>query len=186
MLRTKRVIEEGLLASAVSIGVGVVAGLGLAAMRGTLQEMAGLLVMIPAFMGMRGNISGSLSNRISTALHKGSLKPVYRWSGSVSLDILGFMVLGSAASLLVGVFAYVVCLALGFPTAGFMRLTLTSLIAGVIANLVMIFLTFFSTIFFFRRGVDPDTVMGPYITSIGDVVSVISLFAAARVILGSW
>lgn len=184
MFSIEKVIKEGLWGSIISITVGVVAGLWLAAMRGTLEEMAGMLVMIPAFMGMRGNISGSLSNRISTALHKGSLKPVYRLSGGMLWDILSFIVLGFIASLLVGFFAYVACLVLNFPNAGVVGLTLTSFIAGIISNLIMIILTFFSTIFFFRRGVDPDTVMGPYITSIGDIVSIVTLLISAEIILG--
>ena len=174
------------MGSIASISVGVVAGLWLAAMRSTLEEMTGMLVMIPPFMGMRGNISGSFSSRISTELHRGSLKPAYKLSGNTNWDIFSFFIIGTMASLMVGIFAYATCLLLNFPNAGIVKLTLTSFIAGVISNLVMIVLTFFSTIFFFRRGIDPDTVMGPYITSIGDIVSIITLFMAARMVISGW
>lgn len=170
----------------ISITGGVLAGLGLALMRGTLERMAGMLVMIPPFLNMRGSISGTLSSRLGTALHRGTIKPAYHWSAYTVHNLLGAMVLGALMSVINGVFAYVVCTVLGYANAGVMNLTLTSFIAGVFANFVMIFLTFISTIFFYRRGLDPDTVMGPYVTTIGDVVSIISLFVSAQFVLGGW
>jgi mgtE-like transporter len=185
-IRIRRVVWEGIIGMLISVTGGVIAGLGLAMMRGTLERMAGMLVMIPPFLDMRGNISGSLSSRLGTALHRGTIKPTYRLSAYSIHNLLGSMVLGLVMSVAIGVFAYAVCLALGYTNAGVISLTLTSFVAGLLANLVMVFLTFFSTVFFFHRGLDPDTVMGPYITTIGDVVSIISLFVAAQFVLGGW
>jgi len=185
-IKIRRVVREGILGVLIATTSGVIAGLGLAMMRGTLERMAGMLVMIPPFLDMRGNISGSLSSRLGTALHKGTIKPIYRLSAYTVQNLLGSMVLGSVMSVIIGIFAYTVCLVLGYTNAGVVSLTLTSFIGGVLANLIMIFLTFLSTVFFFHRGLDPDTVMGPYVTAIGDVVSIISLFVAAQFVLGGW
>jgi cation transporter-like permease len=48
----------------------LVAGAALGAITGTLEALPGLLVMVPAAIGLRGNIAGSLGNRISST-HNG-------------------------------------------------------------------------------------------------------------------
>ena len=42
-----------------------------------------------------------------------------------------------------------------------------------------------SAIFVYSRGLDPDTVLGPYINTMGDVVGMLSLFLAVLVV-GGW
>ena len=42
----------------------------------------------------------------------------------------------------------------------------------------MVLLVSFSTIFFYKEGMDPENIMGPYVTTIGDIVSMLSLFIA--------
>lgn len=184
MVQIRRVVREGLLAEVISISGGIVAGLGLALMRGTLEEVAGMLVMIPAFLQMRGDISGSLGSRMGTALHMGIVKAEYRWSKDLVQNIYGSMALGLVEAALIGVFAHFVCLMLGFPSTGIEKLTSISLIAGVLSQSLMVFLTIISAIFFYRRGLDPDTMMGPYVTTIGDAISISCLFIAAKIV--SW
>ena len=72
---------------------------------------------------------------------------------------------------------------LGFPSAGIEKLTLTSIVASVFSQSFMVLITVASAIFFYRRGLDPDTVIGPYVTMIGDVVSISCLFTASRIVL---
>jgi len=51
-------------------------------------------------------------------------------------------------------------------------------IAGIIVNAIEIPLTLFTTFYLFRKGHDPNNIMGPFITSTGDVTSIISLLIA--------
>ncbi|MEM2948426.1 MAG: magnesium transporter, partial [Candidatus Anstonellales archaeon] len=57
------------------------------------------------------------------------------------------------------------------------------LIAGIIANAIEIPITIFFTFYLFRKGHDPNDIMGPFITSTGDITSVLSLLFVAVVIL---
>ena len=52
------------------------------------------------------------------------------------------------------------------------------LFAGIIANAIEIPLTFFVTIYLFKKGHDPNNIMGPFVTSTGDITSIISLLIA--------
>ena len=55
-------------------------------------------------------------------------------------------------------------------------------VAGIIANAMEIPLALFITFYLFRKGHDPNNIMGPVITSTGDIISVISLLIAMAVI----
>ena len=46
----------------------------LAAMTGTLEQYPGLLVLVPAAIGMRGNIFGALGSRLATSIHAGTFR----------------------------------------------------------------------------------------------------------------
>ena len=50
----------------------LVAGAFLGSLTATLARYPGLLVLVPAAIGMRGNIFGSFGNRISTTIHTGT------------------------------------------------------------------------------------------------------------------
>ena len=65
-------IRQGLAALLVSSGGDLLAGLTLGAITGTLADLPGLLVLVPAAIGMRGNIFGALGSRFGTAIHAGT------------------------------------------------------------------------------------------------------------------
>src|SRR5258706_14500802 len=62
-------IRQGLAALLVSSGGDLLAGLTLGAITHTLQTLPGLLVLVPAAIGMRGNIFGALGSRLGTLIH---------------------------------------------------------------------------------------------------------------------
>jgi len=173
-----------LLAELISISVGSLAGFGLAVMSGRLEEYAGLLIMVPSFLEMRNAISGQLSSRVGTALHLGVVKAVYKFQKDLTQNIYASLILGFVVSLYIGILSNILCLIFGFPSAGIEKLVLIAIIAGTIANISEVLLSVFSTIFFWRRGIDPDDIMGPYITSIGDIISIISLFISTGIVSG--
>jgi hypothetical protein len=54
---------------------GLLAGVLLGGMKAQLATVQGLLVMIPAFLAIRGSVYGALGSRLSSALHQGLLDP---------------------------------------------------------------------------------------------------------------
>ena len=65
-------VRAGFVALLVSSGGDLLAGLTLGSITGTLQELPGLLVLVPAAIGMRGNVFGALGSRLGTAIHSGT------------------------------------------------------------------------------------------------------------------
>ncbi|MEM2329070.1 MAG: magnesium transporter, partial [Nitrososphaerota archaeon] len=53
--------------------------------------------------------------------------------------------------------------------------------AGFLSNVIMITVTFFSDIWLYKRGIDPDNVIGPYITTIGDTIGLLTIITSVKV-----
>src|ERR1700746_3133227 len=68
----KRTLIQGYVALFISSGGDLLAGLALSFMLDSLQKLAGLIVLIPAAIGMRGNIFGALGSRLGTSIHAGT------------------------------------------------------------------------------------------------------------------
>src|SRR5262245_65671533 len=61
--------RQSLVALFLNSTTSFVAGAFLGAITGTLAKYPGLLVLVPAAIGLRGNIFGSFGNRLSTSIH---------------------------------------------------------------------------------------------------------------------
>ena len=105
-MEVQKILKEGIPAEILSLTGGIFAGLGLAAMRNLLRQVPGLIVMIPAFLGMRGDIASSLASRLGTALHSGVLRPEYEYSEETKNNIIGTLILNIMEAALIGTLAH--------------------------------------------------------------------------------
>src|SRR5207247_4832718 len=67
-------VRAGFIALLISSAGDLVAGLTLASITHTLDRLPGLLVLVPAAIGMRGNVFGALGSRLGTAIHAGTFR----------------------------------------------------------------------------------------------------------------
>ena len=165
----------------VSLSGGLLAGLLLAIYSGKLLFLPGMLILLPGFLEMRGNISGTMSSRISSGLFLKIIKPnkintkIIR--GNLFASFFLAILVSSALGLLAFVFNY-------FITGVFAtKIILLPLVAGLLANAIEVPFVLFATIYLFRKGHDPGNIMGPVITTSGDVISIVSLLAAFAVLV---
>ncbi len=175
--RTYREFEEIFVSEMISVTGGIFAGTMLALAVDKLAMIPGILILMPGFLEMRGNIAGSLAARLSTSLH---LKLVKGRKGEhiTASNIWAAFILGILVSGFLGLVAYLGTLL--FFKINYPNIIIVALVAGFVSNLIMIPITTKTTIWLFRHGHDPDNIMGPYITTLGDIVSVASL------LLGMW
>jgi mgtE-like transporter len=62
------------------------------------------------------------------------------------------------------------------------KIVWVAVIAGTIATAVLTPLTVVTAVKLFDRGVNPDNVMGPYVTSTGDLVSIAGLLIGVVIV----
>ena len=88
--------RQGLVALALNSSTSLVAGAVLGSLTATFERRPGLLVLVPAAIGLRGNVFGSLGNRVSTSIHAGELQLRLRRSTVLGQNVLaaGALTLG--------------------------------------------------------------------------------------------
>src|SRR5258708_26992095 len=67
-------VRAGFVALLISSGGDLVTGVTFATISNTLNLLPGLVVLVPAAIGMRGNVFGGLGSRLGTMIHTGSFR----------------------------------------------------------------------------------------------------------------
>src|SRR5256714_15257827 len=98
-------VGQGLAALLVSSAGDLLAGLTLGAITHTLERLPGLLVLVPAAIGMRGNIFGALGSRLGTAIHTGTFSLARRRDTVVGQNVLAAIALTLSISFALAVLA---------------------------------------------------------------------------------
>jgi len=157
------------------------AGITLETATALLETYPLLAVMIPAMIGMGGNLGSIMSSRLTTRLHLGTaafdpLDPVL-WANVAAVMALAatiFTVLPTGAWL----FGQVVGTSLGLVTLLFISLT-----SGLAIATIAVVCSVAATYGAYRLGVDPDDTTIPIVTNVVDVCGMLVFVAIARVVL---
>ncbi|KAK7891690.1 hypothetical protein WMY93_023653 [Mugilogobius chulae] len=136
-------------------------------------DITELLILVPAVLGMKGNLEMTLASRLSTAVNAGKIElPGEKWmliTGNLALKQLQATVLGLVASLMATL--------LGWMAEGSMPLNhivilsstsvSTAFIASLLQGLIMVGVIIGSK----RIGLNPDNVATPMAASFGDIIT---------------
>jgi mgtE-like transporter len=174
---------QALVALLVSALAGLLAGLTLGSITGTLEALPGLLVLVPAAIGMRGNIFGALGSRLGTAIHAGTFRLSRRRDTLVGQNILASSVLTLAISLALAVLAKAVSVGFGLHgTISIADFVVISVVGGVLSSAVVLVITLAIAAGAARYDWDLDSVAAPLVTAAGDLVTLPSLFLATYLV----
>lgn len=164
----------------ISIFGGLLAGTLLAAYTDKLLLIPGMLILLPGFLEMRGNISGSLAARLSSGLYLGVVDKTKFATKIVRGNFDASFILALSVSFVLGLISFAFNLFLF--SAYTPQLIAIPVLAGLISNGVEIPISLYFTFYLFRKGHDPDSIMGPFVTSTGDITSIVSLLVAMAII----
>jgi len=156
----------------------IVAGSTLGVMTGLLETIPGLIVVIPAIIAIRGNISTALGSRLGSAYHLGIIDADNLWNEELKQNIIGSIILSFLVSIIIGILAYLTSFLLSVqPNA--LKLISIVLIAGIISALILTMMTIGIIYLVFKRGYDPDNITGPALATFGDMVTMACIFGSA-------
>jgi len=180
-------VRQGLAALLVSSGGDLLAGLTLGAITHTLEQLPGLLVLVPAAIGMRGNIFGALGSRLGTAIHAGTFRLSRRRDTVVGQNILASIALTLAISLALAFLAKAVAVAFGVPGAiSVVDFVIISVVGGALSSVFVLLLTLVVAARSVAKGWDLDNVAAPLVPAAGDIVTLPALFLATYLVGIGW
>jgi mgtE-like transporter len=174
----QRTLRQGLVALAISTLAGFVAGLTLAHVTGTLEELPGLIVLIPAAVGMKGTIFGAIGARLGTANVAGLLEPTLKRGSVLQRNLYVAVVTTFSSALWLALLSVLVSAAFGQPSIAFWRLATVSIVGGALGAALVLLITLGLSVASHRRGWDLDSVSTPMVTALGDMTTLPSLYLA--------
>ena len=171
--------RDSLLAMLVATATSLVAGMTLAATTGTLEELPGLLLLVPAALAVKGNIFGALGSRLGTSIHAGSFRLTAAPDSVVGQNTVAAMALTLLMSVLLAVMAKGVAIAFDVsPTMSLADYVAISVFGGILASAIILVITLLLADASVRFGLDLDNVVAPLVTATGDLVSLPALVLA--------
>lgn len=180
-------VGAGFVALLLSSGGDLVAGLTLGAITDTLEAFPGLLVLIPAAIGMRGNVFGALGSRLGTSIHTGTFRLSRRLDTLVGQNIAASLALSLSISLVLAVLAKAVSVGFGVANSiSIVDFVVISVVGGMLSSLVVLVVVLVVTAVCVRYDLDLDNVQSPLVTAAGDMVTLPGLFLATYLVGISW
>lgn len=129
-----------------------------------------MLTIVPAFLEDGGAMGGILAARFSTMLHLGLLQPSIKPPKEVLWSFGLMHLIALAIFALVGVFGQIVNYLLGLPTISIFEMVLVTTIAGQLLMILLNSMSYYFSIISYKKGLDPDNVGIPLITSFMDIL----------------
>jgi mgtE-like transporter len=172
-------VRAGFVAHLLATATGLVAGLVLGSITHTLELLPGLLVLVPAAVGLRGNVFGALGSRLGTLVATGSFRLSRRRDTQVGQNLEASVALSMGVSLLLAIVAKGIAEAFGVQdTIGIGDFVVVSVIGALIPTAVVLGITVAVAALGVQREWDVDNVSVPVVTAAGDVITLPSLFLA--------
>jgi len=180
-------LGERLAALFMLVVVALLAGLTLGHNTDRLEELPGLLLMVPAAIALRGNIFGALGARLGTAIHAGTFRLSMRPSSVVGENVLASLVLTLGTSVALAILAKGAAVVFGIAGSIDLAAFITiSVVGGFLSSTAVLVTALGLTAGSVRFGWDPDNVTAPLVTAVGDVATVPALVLASTLVGDRW
>lgn len=172
---------QPLVALGVNSATSLAAGVFLGSITGTLERLPGLLILVPAAIGLRGNVFSALGSRLSTAIHTGTFRISFRSDTVLGQNVVAALLLTGGLSLALAGVAKVVAVGFGVQdTIPFLDMALVSITGGLLASVAVLLATVLLAIGSARYQWDLDNLVAPVVSTLGDVLTLPALFLAAQ------
>lgn len=171
-LNVKEIFKESVPVLTLTAAISIVSGLFLNNNEDVFKFLPGLLIIIPSFIAINGNISSVMTSRLSSALHMGLIKPNFRRTHLLMRNFYSMVFISLVAFPVLGVFAGALNIMFGGGAEYMMIFPLITFAAGMSTALILIFVSMIFSYLTYRKGLDPDNVVIPLLTTIGDLVGI--------------
>jgi mgtE-like transporter len=176
-------LRQGFVGLWISSGGDLIAGFALGVMTHRLDALPGLLILVPAAIGMRGNIFGAVGSRLGTSIHAGLFRVTRERTGVLYQNAYASLMLSISTSAFLAVAARVISSATGLRSISVWDYFVISVVGGVFSSVVVLALTVLLARMGYERDWDLDSIAAPVITFMGDTVTLPALYAASFLVL---
>ena len=173
--KISRILKESTPVLVITVIISIIAGFVLNGNEQVLRSLPGMLIIIPAFLNMGGSMSGVLSSRLSSGLHLGYISPSFKKTKFLTRNLEASYLTGFISFLVLGFFAGFINISLGLQV-NLLVFSLIILVAGMVTVIILSVLSVIFSYYSWSKGIDPDDVVIPLLTTIGDSIGIFFLF----------
>jgi mgtE-like transporter len=144
-----------------------------------------ILLMVPAFIDVTGDLAGVVGARVTSHLYTGELDEGFKPYSLLLNNLVAILLVSATAYAFLGVcvigITIIVESLLGlpiFPAFGFPHLFTAILGAGVLATALTSVIGLFAARVVYRSGRDPDSIIPPLTTTVGDLLGIVFIAMA--------
>ncbi len=166
-----KIFKESIIIVVISSLMGLISGSLLSLNEELLYTIPIILLILPALNSLIGDISTVLVSRLTTHLYIGTLSPTIQNSERLKEDFYGLLItlLLSLVSLIS--LGYMIGVISGIEIVNPFLMILIISITVLLIFFIMFILLFTSAIFLFKRGMDPNNFLIPFVTSLADFLT---------------
>jgi len=175
MISGRSILKQSIPVLSVCAVISIFSGIFLDRYESLLRVLPGILIIVPSFIAVNGNISSVISSRLSGALHMGLVKPDFRRSRVLTRNIYAVLIDSLVAFPFLGFLAAAMNIILGSTPVSFIIFPIITFCAGMITITALIFASIFFSYLSYRKGIDPDNIVIPILTTTGDFIGISTL-----------
>ena len=178
----KTIIKHSLPLLTLCIIIEIFAGQILQSNQQKLVLLPLFLISIPVINGVGGNIGSILGARLASGLHLGLIKLTVtdkNMQKNFITSLLMGLITYSILAILIYYIAYIGNITMNVGLPEFVSIVLgTGIILILIISVISVLTAFLS----FKKGLDPDDMVAPVVTTVGDTLGIIFLFIIIGVV----
>ena len=142
-----------------------------------------LLIALPAFINVAGDLAGVFASRLTSMIYAGRLSSTFRPYSLYLLNLATILTVCLTAFTLVGIVGNILAGILFHNSSPWIPTMFTIIVAGETATLVMSLVATLIIRLSYSRGLDPDAITPPVSTTGGDLVGTFMLLFLAEIFL---
>lgn len=177
-----RILWESYPVLVLCAAISLSAGLLLEANTADIRRLPLILMMIPPINGINNNVCSILGARLASALHMGTIVPRFRGQKTLDKNVSATWLISMGVFWFTSAIFFIIAYTSGFGLGSSLAWMFGFFIASTIAIAVTMVCTIGLAFISFKLGLDPDNIVIPIVTSIGDVSGVASLLIIVRII----
>ena len=171
----KKILKESVIIVIISSVIGIVSGTFLSLNEEILYSFPIILLLLPSLNALIGSISTILTSRLTSHLYIGTLPPKIQKSERLKEDFLGLFITIILCILALIILGYSIGFMTGIQMVNpFLIIIIIMVTILLLFGVMFVFLYVFS-VFFFKRGRDPNNFLIPFTTSLLDFLTPVVL-----------
>lgn len=178
----KKIVRNSVPLLTLSVLIEIFAGQFLMENQDKLLLIPLFLISIPVINGVGGNIGSILGARLASGLHLGYIELNIR-DKDMHNNFLYSLILGFITYAILAILIYYIAYFGNIQmSVGLMEFVSVVLGTGILLIFVISVISVFTAFMSFKKGLDPDDMVAPVVTTVGDTLGILFLFLLIGVV----